>query len=314
MLGPFRHSLVATGLLGILGLGTAPAAAQATFTVDVAPDSASAPRGGSVTYTVTVAPSGGAFAQNVTLSCLGDLAGATCSFDPASVTPDPSAETSTLTISTDVTQTPPGPLMFTVAGTSPGGSVAGIVTTLVVTDFVLTVNPEAQSVTGGTPAMYAVNLIPHLDGGSFDEAITLSCGPGLPPGSTCSFDPVTVTPQASAGASNLTVSTTPITAGVRRTLPNVAGGLNVPWTLAFAGVAVGMLLLGAMRLPRRDRSGLSPRWQLALVVAVTLLMGPACGSDEPTDPGPAPVNGVFDVIGTAGSLVRSMQVTITINP
>ena len=75
-----------------------------------------------------------------------------------------------------------------------------------------------------------------------------------------------------------------------------------------------MLLLGAMRLPRRDRSGLSPRWQLALVVAVTLLMGPACGSDEPTDPGPAPVNGVFDVIGTAGSLVRSMQVTITINP
>jgi hypothetical protein len=77
--------------------------------------------------------------------------------------------------------------------------------------------------------------------------------------------------------------------------------------LALGFVVLTVLLFGL--IPSR-----LPRWRLAVAAGVILVLGPACGSDDPTDPGPTPVNGVFDVIGTAGPLTRSMQVTITINP
>ena len=313
--GMFHRSVRLVVVAGIVWTGTAPAIeAQASFEVEVAPDSTSASRGGSATYTVAVTPDAGGFAEPVTLSCLGDLAGAICSFDPAIVTPDPSAEMSTLTVSPDVTETPAGPRSFIVAGTSAGGKVAGVEALLVVTDFSLTVNPAAQSVTGGTPATYAVNLNPHPDAGSFDEAISFTCGAGLPAGSMCSFDPVSVTPGSGGAASVLTVSTAAIAVGGDPTKIHAARGLPFTQGLAVGLVVLSGLLFGVTQHRGSDRRIGFSRWRLMVAVGAVLLMGPACGSDEPTDPGPPPVNGTFDVIGTAGDLVRSMTVTITINP
>jgi trimeric autotransporter adhesin len=85
------------------------------FSLSASPSSARVSVGGSATYTISVAPLGG-FNAAVSFSCSGLPAGASCSFSPASVTPNgSSAISSSLTISTTGSasapggRTPPGP-------------------------------------------------------------------------------------------------------------------------------------------------------------------------------------------------------------
>ncbi len=73
----------------------------ADFTVAVSPTSATVARGQSASYAVTVSPGNGAVEEPVTLSCSGLPTGASCSFSPSIVTPNASAVTSTLTVSTN---------------------------------------------------------------------------------------------------------------------------------------------------------------------------------------------------------------------
>jgi hypothetical protein len=72
----------------------------ADFSLSASPTSASVSPGGSASFTISVTPAGG-FNQAVTLSCASGLpALASCSFTPASVTPNGTAATATLTVST----------------------------------------------------------------------------------------------------------------------------------------------------------------------------------------------------------------------
>ncbi|HKT69172.1 MAG TPA: hypothetical protein VJP83_07035, partial [Terriglobales bacterium] len=68
------------GEVAVYGLLAAPG-----FTLQAAPVSASVPAGGTVTYTLSVAPQNG-FNQAVSFTCFGLPAGASCSFNPISVT------------------------------------------------------------------------------------------------------------------------------------------------------------------------------------------------------------------------------------
>jgi hypothetical protein len=82
---------------------------------------------------------------------------------------------------------------------------------IVVTDFTLTVSPDSATVAAGGTTTHTVTVTPQ--NGPYNSAITLSCASGnLPPQTSCTFDPATVTPGANPVTSRLTVSTTARTA------------------------------------------------------------------------------------------------------
>jgi len=70
--------------------------ANPDFAVAAAPSSATVSAGHSTQFTLTVTPAGG-FASNITFSC-SPVTGATCTFNPAMVTPDSRGATTTLTV------------------------------------------------------------------------------------------------------------------------------------------------------------------------------------------------------------------------
>ncbi|HEX4155446.1 MAG TPA: RICIN domain-containing protein [Acidobacteriaceae bacterium] len=88
------------------------------FSLSVSPGSATISAGSSTNTTVTVTPTG-VFSASVSLACSGLPAYATCTFAPASVTPNGAAATAVMTIETDVNVTEG----FVIKGerTRPGG-------------------------------------------------------------------------------------------------------------------------------------------------------------------------------------------------
>jgi hypothetical protein len=78
---------------------------------------------------------------------------------------------------------------------------------VVVTDFSLDVSPASATVTAGGSSVHTVTVSPL--NGPYNSEVTLSCASGnLPPQTTCTFDPPTVTPGARGARSTLTIATT----------------------------------------------------------------------------------------------------------
>jgi hypothetical protein len=80
--------------------GVALQIAVTSFAVTAAPTSAAVDAGQSASYQVTLSPQGGAFTGSVALACGNLPPGATCSFDPPTVTPAGGTAQSTVTIRT----------------------------------------------------------------------------------------------------------------------------------------------------------------------------------------------------------------------
>jgi len=168
------------------------------YSVTATPASQSVTQGSSTSYTVTVTPSGG-FTGTVNLSVSGLPAGATASFNPASVT----SGSSTLTVTTAST-TPAGSFSLTITGTSGTlnhtASVTLVVNPPAAPDFSLSATPASATVIQGNSTSYTVNVNPS---GGFTGTVNLSVS-GLPSGATASFNP---TPVSGSGSSTLTVRT-----------------------------------------------------------------------------------------------------------
>ncbi len=168
------------------------------FTISATPPSQSVVAGNSTTYTATVAAQNG-FTGTVTFSVGGLPAGATSSFNPASVA---GSGSSTLTVSTAST-TPAGSYPLTITGTS--GSLAhNASVTLVVNtppDFSISASPASQTVTQGASTTYSVST--SAASGSVAQTVTYSLT-GLPGGASGSFNPTSAT---AGSGSTLTVST-----------------------------------------------------------------------------------------------------------
>jgi hypothetical protein len=98
---------------GIQIVPTSPAGPPPDFTIDVTPGSGSVTQGGPTSYTVTIGALNG-FSGNVSLGVTGAPAGATATFNPATIASQGSA---TLNIATAAT-TPAGNWTLTIAGTS----------------------------------------------------------------------------------------------------------------------------------------------------------------------------------------------------
>ena len=102
-----------------------------------------------------------------------------------------------------------------------------------VTNFAVAPAPSSATVTAGQSATYRVTV--SAQGGTFDGSIALSCS-GLPPGTSCTFNPATVSPGATSVESTLTITTTGrAAAGVARFWPLAAIGLAALVIAATAG-------------------------------------------------------------------------------
>ena len=174
-------------------------------------------------------------------------------------------------------------------------------------------SPGSDTVSAGQAATYIVTVTPQF--GSFDATVTLSCSAGLPPLSSCSFSPATLTPGGSDATSTLTVSTTAPSAfltppfGPRDDAPFYALWLGLPGL-----VVVGLTLVG--QKPKKVKLGFY--LSLSLLLALFVLQV-ACGGDGGTTPSPPPPRpgtpaGTFNITitGRSGWLVRSTTASLTV--
>jgi hypothetical protein len=94
---------------------------------------------------------------------------------------------------------------------------------IVVSDFTVDVAPTVTTLPAGDSSTHTVTITPQ--NGAYNTEITLSCASGnLPPQTTCTFNPPTVTPGGATVRSTLTVSTTARTAATTTT----AAGIPTP--------------------------------------------------------------------------------------
>jgi hypothetical protein len=172
------------------------------FSVSASPASQTVTQGNGTTYTVTVTPTGG-FAGTVDLSISGLPAGATASFNPASL----ASGNSTLTVNT-ISSTPTGTFPLTITGTSGAlthtASVSLVVNAPVIGDFSVSATPASQTVTAGGGTSYTATV---TGSGGFSGVVNLTAS-GLPTGASASFSPTSVT---GSGSSTMSVSTSAAT-------------------------------------------------------------------------------------------------------
>ena len=175
------------------------------------PASVSSSPGDKVTANLTLT-SKDSYSGQVTASCnTAALAGATCTFSPASpitvgngaavavtatisIPSDAASGTYNITITTqDVTGAPSHSLTIALTVVSPEN------------DFSLgSITPTPQTITPGQSASYNFNVLPV--GESFASAVTLSCS-GIPSGAQCKFTPNPVTPGNASVAVVTTITT-----------------------------------------------------------------------------------------------------------
>lgn len=168
------------------------------FSISASPASATVTAGTNTSYTTTITGSGG-FAGNVSFSVSGLPAGASASFNPASVT---GSGSSTMSVTTSATS-PAGTYNLTITGTS--GSLAHATTvTLVVNpapnpDFTISATPASLTVGRSSSGSYTVTV---AGTNGFAGTVNLSVS-GLEPRTSASFNPASLT---GSGSSTLTVN------------------------------------------------------------------------------------------------------------
>ena len=178
----------------------------AGFTISASPSSLTVPQGNQGTSTITTTAIGG-FDSSITLSASGMPSGATVSFNPTTI-PPPGTGNSTMTITVGST-TPTGTYPITVKGSGGGVQQSTTVTLTVIgpAGFTISASPSSLTVPQGNQGTSTITTTAI---GGFDSSITLSAS-GMPSRATVSFNPTTI-PAPGSGTSTMTItvgSTTP---------------------------------------------------------------------------------------------------------
>jgi hypothetical protein len=200
------------------------------FSIAASPGSQSVVQGNATSYNVTTNASG--TPQTVTLSVSGLPAGATGTFNPASVTAGGSSSLSVTTAAS----TPTGTYTLTITGSYPGGTpthsttVQLVVTAPVTNNFSISASPSSLTIAQGGSGSSTISTV--VVSGS-PETISLAVS-GAPAGVTASLNPTSITAGGSSALSvTVSASAAPgtYTLTVSGTAPSATHSTNVSLTV-----------------------------------------------------------------------------------
>jgi len=323
------YALTVTGSDGALVHSANITLVVSDFSIAATPASQTVIVGNNTSYTVNLGSING-FNSAVALAITGLPAGATATFNPASVTPNGSA---TLTVTTSAA-TPAGTNTLTITGTSGGLAHSTTVTLAVVPppDFTVSAAPSSQTVSAGSATTFSATLA-ALNG--FNGTSTLSVS-GLPANVAANFSPASVTGSGSSTLTIATTTSTPVGTNVL-TITATSGSLVHTVTVTLAVTAAPDFTLTATPASRTVVAGsnttytatVSPLNSFSGTVALgisglpagaTAAFSPAsiAGSGSSTltitTTGAAiPGTNTLTITGTSGSLVHSTTVTFIVN-
>jgi large repetitive protein len=134
----------------------------------------------------------------------------------------------------------------------------------------------------------------------FSGTVALTCS-GAPAGTTCSISPASVTLSSTATSVPFTVTVATTTSAALHKLP--FRGLPIVFGMIFA-IAISL------------KSGRKQRWQFGAVAILVLGMS-SCGGGSPSVPTPPPTppatQATIVVTGTSGTVVSTVNLSLTIN-
>jgi hypothetical protein len=131
-------------------------------------------------------------------------------------------------------------------------------------EYAMVVSATSVNLTAGQRSNLTVTLIPE---NGFNQPINLSCS-GLPQGTTCTFNPATVTPNGAPVMSTVTMMVPAQTALAPRQAPHgVPGGtLAFGWVMPWGFIS----LLGLAKTRKRSQVA---QWSFRVVVAAAFIAG-----------------------------------------
>jgi hypothetical protein len=173
------------------------------------------------------------------------------------------------------------------------------------------INPSSKTATvkQGQPANFTLTITPQ---NGFNQAVSFACA-GLPTGASCSFSPVSVTPNGSPVTTTLTVTTM---------APSSRAALSGPksnWLIVQGGATIAAMLLlpGAFRKKPHQRSAVLA--VISVLLAVVFLSAGCGGGGSSTSGSGTPVGGTpfgtsqFTVSSSANSGTQRHDITLSIN-
>ena len=131
-------------------------------------------------------------------------------------------------------------------------------------EYAMVVSATSVNLNPGQPSNLTVTLIPE---NGFNQPINLSCS-GLPQGTTCTFNPATVTPNGAPVMSTVTMMVPAQAALAPRQAPHgVPGGtLAFGWVMPWGFIS----LLGLAKTRKRSQVA---QWSFRLLVAAAFIAG-----------------------------------------
>jgi hypothetical protein len=268
------------------------------------------PAGESVTFTVSLS---GVISSVAPTGAVSFLDGSV-SIGTATLTASATAGTYVATLSNNSLIAGTHTITAQYAGDANYAPVTTAAVTLTVTaalppSFTIDATPTSLSVTQGNTGTTVLAITPQ-DG--FSQAVSFTCGTGLPTGVSCSFSPATVTPTGtSAVRSTLSVTTTGTTSA--KLAPAEKPGER--WWLPAGGTSLACLLLVSVPGARRRSRTL---WLLlvmcSLAISASVVAGcgsGSSGSGSGTNPNATPPGAyTINLSATAGTGATAITVPL----
>ena len=214
---------------------------------------------------------------------------------------------SSCTVSVTFVPITTGSLSGTLVITNSAGAPQNIALSGTGVDFRLSASPSSDSVQPGSAATYT--LTASTIGGSFPDAISLSCSSGLPSNATCSFSPSSVTPGASKGTTTLTISSTE-SLSQNLPIPGRRHPIGALW-----GQLQGLGIVGMVLANGKKRSRKTTMLVLLVLMLLGLVFMSGCAGGlgiAPQNQQNTPQSYTVTVTAKYGSLQHTLPLTLTV--